>query len=176
MDDMDALYDLLNRRLAIWGPFEHYARRVGHSDSAVAAQYQTLGSRVAVVRQACEAWRHGRAKPITRRQLTEAEGVTRSSKFEEAADLLEELAGDATRFIAALREGRISRLQSAMIDQTEQWLIDHGHIAGADPLDEQALVARIEAAATRQGLNRTTDRPFIERLIGQLGQPEHSDV
>ncbi len=147
VEDMDELHQLLARRIETWGPYAHYAERVGRSDSAVAAQHERLSRRVAVIRQACEAWRHGRAQPITRGQLADADGISRSSKFEDAADLLEGLRGDAQRFIQALRQGRISRLQTAIIDETESWLIDRGHIDPRQPLDAPTLIARIEAGA-----------------------------
>ncbi|MDE2813173.1 MAG: hypothetical protein OXM01_09120, partial [Gemmatimonadota bacterium] len=124
--------ELLHRLMATW----HIAT-LGQLESLLASNAAEGAIPDAAVRsrlvQRCEAarawtdlWRQGRGLPVNRAAL-EQSGAVSEAFIDRAAELADDLQGNGTAIINALRQGRLPRFHTTKTDELEQWLADEGY-------------------------------------------------
>jgi DNA repair protein SbcC/Rad50 len=92
-----------------------------------------------------EAWRRGRGRLVDREAL-EASGVLKDTFKERVVALAEKLQGDGHRLVERLKTGAVERFRWKNAEKLEQWLVEHGYIVAAQPLDPVAVERRTASA------------------------------
>lgn len=134
---------LLHRLMATWrvttlGQFESLlasnAAKGAIPDAAVRGRF---AQRCAAIRAWTELWRQGRGQPVNRAVLEQSRAVSETF-IDRAAELADELQGDGTALINALRQHRLPGFRTTKASELEQWLANEGYI------DEQAQLSAEE--------------------------------
>ena len=132
-DDLDLLHRYLDSlRISSLGQFESYFQQ-GEPDPS------HLIERCRAARAWVAAWRVGRGQPVGALEL-EASGAFSQRYMKEASSLAisQDISGDASLLLAALRGGALKGFQSKKIDDFEAWLNEHQF------LDDRAVLSRDE--------------------------------
>ena len=169
--DSNALHDLVRQDLRTWGQLSGLAETGSDSTLAVMGvddeTYARAEARMRVLQAALETWRIGRSRPVTNNDLAESDEVPPQA-MPAVADLLAEAGGDGETLVALLQDRSVPGLDAGAIDRLESWLLDHGYIATARPLDRDELRRRVisEATPDLEAGRLTVDD--IDELLGQL--------
>ena len=132
-DDLDLLHRYLDSlRISSLGQLESYFQQ-GEPDPS------HLLERCRAARAWVAAWRVGRGQPVGALEL-EASGAFSQRYMKEASSLAisQDISGDASLLLAALRGGALKGFQSKKIDDFEAWLNEHQF------LDDRAVLSRDE--------------------------------
>ena len=127
-DDLELLHGLMDTwRVTTLGQLEGLLT----SNAAEGAIPETaircrLSQRCAATRAWTDLWRQGRGRPVNRAVL-EQSGAVSARFIDRAAELADELQGDGTALIKALRHHRLPRFQVSKTEELEQWLGDEGY-------------------------------------------------
>ena len=135
--------ELLHRLMATWrvttlGQLEGLLAS-NAADGAIpnAAVRGRLAQRCAATRAWTELWRQGRGQPVNRAVLEQSRAVSETF-IDRIAELADELQGDGTALIHALRQHRLPGFRTIKARELEQWLANEGYI------DEQAQLSAEE--------------------------------
>lgn len=159
LNDSRLLHSLLEANLDTLGKALTAGRRVLDD-----RDYLAMERGAEVTEAVLSAFSRGRPVPLNRRVL-EGSPVRRSGKFEQIFSLSEELDHNPERLLEALREKRVSRLQTQLIDQLEEYLIAGGHLPGESPHSRESGWMWVLQAS---GLPPRTTRKIFDRLWDAL--------
>lgn len=118
-------------------------------------------ARIAVLDDAVGLWRTGRGRPVDGSVLEES-GAVSATHMEAATDLARRMDGEASRILAGLEDGEVSRFHKAKISDLRDWLLDHDYLDPAVPLDAQGV--RIQLIARYRNVPTET----IDRIVHLL--------
>ena len=138
-DDLDLLHRLMAAwRVATLGQIESLLAS-NAADGAIpdAAVRGRLAQRCAATRAWTELWRQGRGQSVNRAVLDQSRAVSETF-IDRTAELADELQGDGTALINALRQHRLPGFRTTKASELEQWLANEGYI------DEQAQLSAEE--------------------------------
>jgi len=166
VDDTTTLHRCLEAGVTTWGQ----ARTLIASHAALVARLcpegdgERLRERAGVVARACALWRQGRARPIDRGVLAEAEGV--SNRFlDRVVELAAECGGDAARLVDSIDS--LAGWRRANTAILRDWLIEHGHLDDRPRLGRAELRIRLLSDADTDSAGMiSTD--FIDRALAGL--------
>ncbi|MEQ9104108.1 MAG: AAA family ATPase [Rhodothermales bacterium] len=168
VEDTQQLYALLRARVDTVHAWEtldgtHSPMASLDADNAAEAHAFRAGvrARIAVLKDAVDLWRRGRGRPVDRSVL-EASGAVSATHMESATDLARRVGGEASRVLAGLEAGEVSRFHKAKITELRDWLLDHDYLDPAAPLGADA--ARIQLLARHQEVPPET----IDRIVHLL--------
>lgn len=127
-DDLELLHRLMAMwRIATLGQLENLlASNAANGAIPDAATRSGLKQRCEATRAWTDLWRQGRGRPVNRSVL-EQSGAVSARFITQTAELADELQGDGTALINALRQHRLPRFHASKTDELEQWLADAGH-------------------------------------------------
>ena len=127
-DDLELLHRLLATwRIATLGQLESLlASSAAEGAVPETAVRDQLGQRCQVVRAWVDLWQQGRGRPVSRAAL-EQSGAVSDTFIDRVAELADELQGDGTALIEALRQHRLPRFHASKTDELEHWLADEGY-------------------------------------------------
>ena len=162
--------ELLRRLMATWR-----IKTLGQLESLLASNAAEGAIPDAAVRgrlkQRCEAtrtwtglWRQGRGRPVNRAVLEQATAIT-DNFIDGVAELADELQGDGTALIDALRQRRLSGFRKSKADEFEQWLADEGYTDNQERLSPEARRRLTLAAVAPQGEESAAD---VDQLVNSL--------
>ena len=163
-DDLPLLHALMDVwRIVTLGQFEALLASDA-AQSAVANEdgRQHLRQRCRTVHAWTELWRQGRGRPVDRGVLEQCSAVS-GVFIDRVATLAEQVHGDGTALLGALRAGQLPRFQSGKADEFEQWLADEGYTDDQERLpvdDRRRLTVQRLAPATEiaaRDVNRVID-------------------
>lgn len=173
-DDLPLLHALMEHwRITHLGALEALLASEA-ADKAVpdAGMRSALAARCQAARRWTAIWRQGRGKPVDRGVL-EASGVISDTFIDRVAELAEELDGDGSALIEALRAGRVPRFRANTTDELAERLRANGHIDPTDPPD--ADDRERQTLQTAADLGRPEElRPLIRWL--ERGANAETDV
>ena len=169
--------ELLHRLMATWR-----IASLGQLESLLASNAAEGAIPDAAVRsrlkQRCEAarawtnlWRQGRGRPVNRVVL-EQSGAVSDTFIDRTDELADELRGDGTALIKALRQGRLPRFHTTKTDELEQWLADEGYTDKQSKLSAEERRRLTLAIVAPRGEAGATD---INQLVNWLEAAEPSD-
>jgi len=147
--DLPLVRRLVDAGAATWGRF----RRARQTAVAVGDLAPDEVDRVAACGEVWEAWldawRIGRAAPVTREFLAASDAV--SDKFiDKVAEVLEELGKDGASLLAAIEDKAVPGFRTSKIDQLRDELLAAGLLDDRDPFDEADLeLAVLDRVASR---------------------------
>jgi len=142
----------------------------GNVDALIdAAALARVDARGQVLDAFADAWHVGRGRALSREVLAKA-GV--SDKFiDRVADLARDLDWDAKRLVEALElrgDERVRGFRKAAVEAVRESLMDSRHLDPAEPLDEQAVLARVLAAANEPIKSGALDVDEVRHLFSRF--------
>ncbi len=133
-DDLTLAARLLRLDLNDLGAVEGFLT----SDSAErlldASRIDRLALRIQATRLALAHWRGGRYCPLSAAALADS-GLITDTFMERVQKLRETVSGHPGMLIKGLREGKVRRFRSDVMDQLEQWLSEAGYLPDEPPTD-----------------------------------------
>ncbi len=138
-DDLESLHRLMDTwRVTTLGQLESLlASNAAEGAIPETAVRGRLKQRCVATRAWTQLWRQGRGRPVNRMVLEQSDAV--STRFiDRMAELADEMQGDGTALIDALRQHRLPRFHLSKTEELEQWLTEEGYI------DEQAKLSAEE--------------------------------
>ncbi len=164
-DDLPMLHRLMATwRITTLGQLEHLlTSNAAEGALPDAAARKRLKQRCNATRAWVDLWRQGRGRPVNRAVL-ERSGAVSANFIDRAAELADELQGDGTALINALRQGRLRRFLTTKTNELEHWLADKGYTDDQNGLsaDERR---RLTLTATAP---QTEDATNVNRLMDWL--------
>ena len=154
--------ELLHRLMATWrvttlGQLESLlASNAAEGAIPDAAVRSRLKQRCAAARAWTDLWRQGRGRPVNRVVL-EQSGAVSNTFIDRAAELAEELQGDGTALINALRQHRLPRFHVSKTEELEKWLTDEGYTDTHNQLPPDERRRQTLAATTPSLEEEATD-------------------
>ena len=162
--------ELLHRLMATWR-----IATLGQLDSLLSSNAAegaipdtTARSRL---KQRCEAarawtdlWRQGRGRPVNRAAL-EQSGTVSDTFIDRAAELANELQGDGTALINALRQHRLPGFRTTKANELERWLADEGY---TDDRDRLSPGERTRLTLAIAGPSSETDAADVNQVVNWL--------
>ncbi len=147
-DDLALLHDFLEAQIATVGQ----CRNLLAGGSQLAKDFvgrneigAQLGARIALFENFCLGWRQGRGKPVGRVEIEQSAAVS-ERYLDPVVEIAAELAGDAVRLIATLRDrkdARIRGFRSNSATDLERHLVEGGHIDDKPVLAESEIIERL---------------------------------
>ena len=165
-DDLELLHRLMATwRIATLGQLESLLT----SNAAEGAIPDTgtrhhLAQRCKATRAWTDLWRQGRGRPVNRAALEQSGAVTHNF-IDPAADLANELQGDGTALINALRQRRLSGFYASKTEELEQWFADEGYTDDQDRLSSDERRRLTLATVVPQGAEDAAD---VNQLVNWL--------
>ena len=162
--------ELLHRLMAAWrvttlgqmeGLLASNAAEGAIPDAAIRGR---LAQRCTATRAWTELWRQGRGQPVNRTVL-EQSGAVSDRFIDRLAELAEDLNGDGTALVNALRQHRLPRFQASKTEELEQWLADEGYTDELDQLPPDERSRLTLATAAPQGETEAAD---VNQLVNWL--------
>ncbi|HPF69382.1 MAG TPA: AAA family ATPase [Candidatus Krumholzibacteria bacterium] len=134
-------------------------------------QRRRLELALAVARAFIPAWSAGRPRPATIADIDTCEALSDTMR-PRALALLGELAWNAHRFLDALDNNGIARLQRKIIDDVRVHLAERGLLDARAPLDADALAASVVLNVTALNADARTSledmRALVHHLLGAI--------
>ncbi|MCY3641184.1 MAG: hypothetical protein OXH37_09250, partial [Gammaproteobacteria bacterium] len=165
-DDLELLHRLMATwRIATLGQLESLLAS-NASDGAIpdAAVRHRLKQRCEATRAWTDLWRQGRGRPVNRAVL-EQSGAVSGTFIDRATGLADELQGDGTALIKALRQGRIPGFRTTKANELEQWLAEEGY---ADDQDQLSPGERIRLTLAVAGPSSEEEAADFNQLVDWL--------
>jgi DNA repair protein SbcC/Rad50 len=144
-DDLELLWRLLCAGIDRIGPLESLLGSAEADLVLDTEDQRRLQRRIDGAEAWIEAWRRGRGRLVDREAL-EASGVLKDTFKERVVALAEKLQGDGHRLVERLKTGAVERFRWKNAEKLEQWLVEHGYIVAAQPLDPVAVERRTASA------------------------------
>ena len=160
-DDLELLHRLMSTwRVTTLGQLEGLLAS-NAADGAIpdAAVRGRLAQRCAATRAWTKLWRQGRGQPVNRAVLEQSRAVSETF-IDRIAELTDELQGDGTALINALRQHRLPGFRTTKASELEQWLANEGYI------DEQAQLS----AEERRRMTLAVVKPTGEANANDVNQ------
>jgi len=132
--------------------------------------YGLACARAAVLTVLRDTYAVGRGLPVTRDMLLQKQSPVAKLKYAGAvAELAEELSGEGSALLEALRDRRIKGFQQRKADELENWLATEGHLDDRALVSPEEFLPRILAASAesmnRSGLTSADARETIQRAL-----------
>lgn len=138
-DDLPRAAILMRGGLRSLGQLERFLELVDQSSEPVPEgfdehQVRMLRGRIRAARLILQHWRSNHRRPVDRATLART-GLLSERFLPRVSRLAQELNGDPSALIAALREGKVSRFRSETLEQLRSWLDRHGYLGRSDRED-----------------------------------------
>ena len=127
----------------------------------------TLRGRIEAARTWVRLWREGRARPIERGTLEEADAVT-ATFLDRVAALNDELGGDGRMLIERLAEGAVKGFRADKREALEAWLSDRGYIDERPQPSEAEMRLRLLEVFGQNGAHRDEAAREAKRIYESL--------
>ena len=165
-DDLELIHRLMDTwRIATLGQLESLlASNAAEGAIPDAAVRNCLKQRCEATRAWTDFWRQGRGRPVNRAAL-EQSGAVSHTFIDLAAELADELQGDGTALINALRQHRIPLFRTAKADELRQWLADEGY---TDDQDQLPPGERIRLTLAVAGPSSEKEAADLNQLVDWL--------
>jgi len=168
VDDPETLYALLQKRIATVGQFEsRVVKRLVRVDGLAEEDIDRIAVRARAIRGAFEAWRIGRAAPVDRAVLEEADAVT-DNFIDRVWEVAAAVGGDGRQLVHALNEGRVPRWRTANTERLREYLEEHGYLVRDEPLTPDEICQRVLEESVRTSDGPDLDPAWIERVVRGL--------
>jgi hypothetical protein len=168
VDDVNLLYQLLDRGIVTWSQFrtlqDHGGIRLVHIDGD---HLHRIESTARAVEVATEAWRVGRGKPVGREALQRMECVS-VAFIDKIADLAKRHNGDAGGIIGSLVDREVPRWRDENTETLRISFETDGYLTTEEPLTLETIRIRTMAAVDAELRDSVIDDAVIDRLIGSL--------
>ncbi len=168
VEDVDLLHHLLCLGIERWGQLDNLIDRGGGdlvTDDPDTLEH--LRRRGFALGAFVRAWKQGRGVPVDRAAL-EASGAVSSTFIDEVTQLAQEVNGEASRVIKALRKGRVDRFRRGKMDELEAYFEDNGHIDAAEPLSAEQIRLRVMQRLNGAGVPREEAGAEVDALLERL--------
>lgn len=168
VDDPETLHALLQKRIATVGQFEsRVVKRLVRVDGLAEEDTDRIAVRARAIRAAFEAWRIGRAAPVDRAVLEEADAVT-DNFIDRVWEVAAGVGGDGRQLVHALNEGRVPRWRTANTERLREYLEEHGYLVRDEPLTPDEICQRVLEESARTSDGPDLDPVWIERVVRGL--------
>ncbi len=126
-----------------------------------------LRAAIEVLRAWHRSWRIGRPLPADAAIIDDT-GVVTPNWRDQVLQVLTEQDHDAARFLAQMREGAVRNYRKSNVDELEEALRERGCVDERPPLDDDALLARVQADTAVLQKEGRTSAEEVRRMVHRL--------
>lgn len=145
LEDVDALYRLLQANITTWGQlrnlYEYGGRNLIGEET-----FRRAEAAANVLNKAAEYWQVGRGKPVDSAALKESNAIS-DIFFSKVADLARKLDGNPAQLLEALERGDISHFRRNHIERLRAYLIEQHYLDESKPLSREEIFTQALAVA-----------------------------
>lgn len=169
--DPDVLYSLLQEDIVTVGQLQSLQRtnpeRLEHIHPALGSQMDSIQLRADLLNDAIHMWRIGRARPMPRGILAEADMID-DFIVEEMQSLQSQADNDGHQLLELLQTMDDAPIAEKPMEALELWMIAEGYVAQGAQMSDQDIRARVielASPAIREGQLEAAD---VDRLMQQV--------
>ena len=146
LDEPSVVHALLVRRAPTWGQLRVLHDAAGGDERLIdRPRMQRMRAAALAIEISAEQWRIGRGKPVTRAELRTSDAVS-NSFIDAVSELAQTCGGEATKLIAALQDGSVSRFRSDKSKQLSEYLEQEGYLDTRPRVPEADALPRVMGA------------------------------
>jgi len=161
IDSPDLLYNCLNKNIRELGALRTYLQYGGQIANAPKQFKSYIDDYYKVLKQFINLYRKGRAIPIDRHVLEQANAVS-DTYVDRVNEVLKSVNNDPARLIEALENGAVSGFRTKKVEELEQYLKDQNFLSDEQPLSDEDIKIRLQAFISELTINENT---FTRLLI-----------
>ncbi|WP_248909150.1 ATP-binding protein [Halocatena marina] len=169
VDDVEALYQLLDSGIKRWGQLDNLLKRGNGNLLWDSDQLVTARENAAALNEFVAAWRIGRGKPVDREVLNSS-GAVSETFIDEVSELAKELERDGSQIVEALHGGEVNLFRSGKADDLKIYLEENEYIVPQDTLDLVQIRARVVERFIDEGVPREEAKDRTDELLLRLSE------
>jgi energy-coupling factor transporter ATP-binding protein EcfA2 len=164
IEDVEILYDLMQRGIRYWGQLAALLAYNGAPKDWTAEMVAAVQARMELAQGYLVLYRQGRSRRIDR-DVLESSGVVSNRFMDSVMELLIELDGDPAALVRMLRGKAVARFGPASVDELEKYLLEQGFIHEREPLSADELWVRLQTFLSQSELAAEE----AQRLLARFG-------
>ncbi len=163
LNDPHLLFNILEYGIENWDMLKTWLREGGVIDPLNETIKEKLHLNAKLAERYLSLVAHGRNRPVDTTVLDES-GAISPNFIGRVADLLKTLRQDPGELIKALENGQIPRFQKTRIKDLQDYLIDQGFFATAQPYTPGEISIKISAYISQLSMDRQEAQILVDRL------------
>ncbi|MFH5833195.1 ATP-binding protein [Halalkalibaculum sp. DA384] len=164
IEDLKLLYQCLKQGIGRWGKLKSFLNHSGNIEGLDEDKRARLREKVRLLEQFQNLYRQGRPEPIDRSVLEDS-GAVSDTFIDKVSDKLNELEGNPTKLLKALRNREVSGFYESNIEKLEDYLLTNEYIDGRDSMGIDHIQTRIQAYTTNLNIVQQEANMFLKRVL-----------